>query len=355
MWKAKTMSKRTFIICTPTYNLSISKICNSEIRIENVTFISGKKIPYVRKHLGFKDRISVMNAWNQKNIGKKLIEDNVTYAIIKWRRLPDDSIQKPMRLIQEAIWILASSQFSASNRGIVDYFGLPEHGVRYMHKYFLYDLSGKKSRQSFSVASPIKTFELNGEWKRLMRHHLFPEVLRIINRDVSVDGKWRKSIRKAAILSGQSILSTDLPQAFMYNMIAMETLLTQRGDKFPDAIVERLNALFSWLFERRPRYWEQIITRLYKLRCSMVHDGETGDIKTEDLLNADILVENLLANLGLATRIIQSKSSLIELSKKVAAKRYLGISYKPPFRARFSQPASLKSKVERVREKMSWP
>lgn len=93
------MSKRTFIICTPIYNLSISKECNSEIKIENVIIISGSKIPYVRRRLGFQDKISQLNAWNKKNVGKKLIDDHTTYTLLKWKREPDDSLQEAMKLI----------------------------------------------------------------------------------------------------------------------------------------------------------------------------------------------------------------------------------------------------------------
>ena len=51
----------------------------------------------------------------------------------------------------------------------------------------------------------------------------------------------------------------------MLDMIGIECLLAERGDKFPDALIERVVALFGWMTNEDPAPWEMVLDRLYKL------------------------------------------------------------------------------------------
>lgn len=348
-------NRRTFIVSVPVYNLVINKENNSEIQVENVIFISRNKISFARRRLGFRERISEIDKYLLDNLGQKLFDTAETFAVMKLQRAPEDSLLKPMLRVRESIWILASSLFSPSTRGNTPFFGFPEHKAHLSHEYLVYDTQGTSSKYTWTVISPIFPFTLDNQWKQIMKHHFFPSILRIINKNITVNSKWYYSVRKSVILAGKSILSSDLPQAFMYDMIALETLLTYQGDKFPDAIIERLNAFFSWYFQRHSGQWEKTIKRLYKLRCKMVHDGETGEIKTEDLISADTLLYNVLINIGIAIKAIKNKKDLIHLAEIIKARKVLGINKRLPFRARFQTPRLSDQKLQQIKEKMLWP
>jgi hypothetical protein len=135
-------------------------------------------------------------------------------------------------------------------------------------------------------------------------------------------GKGARPVR-GLTLRGKSQLRNEA-HAFLHDMIAIETLLAKRGDRFPEVIADRLIAFFGWVSHRSPAYWEKVVDRLYKLRCAYVHDAQSDQITASDLLHADTIVRNLLRNIGRNPRVFNSKDALIEFQNQIAA-RTLGM------------------------------
>ena len=168
-----------------------------------------------------------------------------------------------------------------------------------------------------------------GYWKQNAAKKHFFALQKIVDKTNHVQPKWRNSIIRAASLFGKSFLAKHMAEAFMYNMIAIETLLTNQGDKFPSSLIDRLVALFGWMTTDDPKHWENSISKLYQLRCSFVHDGIHGEIDGMDLYESDTILSNLLTNICKNTKTIKSKNDIIKLSERVAACQVLGI---PPKR-----------------------
>lgn len=347
---------RNYILIYPVYNLKISKDIGGEIRIERVLFISKEKIPRVRKRLGFRQKISEMKKPWTGHYTPKIFEEAPSFAIIKFKALPKEPEVEPINKIKDAIWILASSQFH-TQRYKIRHFGLSKRQANIIAIYTLYDKKIKSGIRAFKQVSPVEPYELDKNWKRYNKNHFFFYLLGILNKktNVSINYKWRKSIRDAAILAGKSHFSKDLPQAFLYNFIAIDNLLSIPGEGYPNCLIERLNGLFGWLTKERPEAWESSLKRLYKLRCDMVHKGDTTDIRTEDLINSDGILYNLLYNICRFIKVFPNRQSLVTLSKKVEARRILNQKVKERPNLQYSHLSTSRIMISKIKNENDWP
>lgn len=339
------------LILIPVFNLEIGRELDGEIRIGDVVFVSTTKIPRIRKRLGFIKTISDINSKIPKETN--LFKRANTYAILKWNFANGQSVEKPISKIKEAIWILASSQ--TPSRTNIRYFGLPEHDKHLVNEHFVYSTkTGYFGLQSYRP-SPIEPYRLEKEWKMIMKNHFFLAALNIINDKTRVNKKWANDIRNTLIAVGKSQFSTDLSQAFIYNMIGIETLLTRRGEKITIELKNRLNALFSWYFKRRQwTNWDNKIKEIYDLRCKAVHDGEISNIKIEDLIFTDLIIQNLLLNICNSTKHIKMKQDLIDFTKKYQARELLNLPQKYPFKIIFRSHWPNQKQIDKIKERMSW-
>ncbi|MHA2062399.1 MAG: hypothetical protein ACW963_08940, partial [Candidatus Sifarchaeia archaeon] len=119
MSKKKSKPRRTQqLICVPVYGLTISPDLGREIQIENVLFVSSKKIPLIRKRLGLKQRIAEYDKQRPSYYRKELFSEASTYALVKTLCDPNSQdLTAEFNRIRDAFWILMSSQLDVSKRG----------------------------------------------------------------------------------------------------------------------------------------------------------------------------------------------------------------------------------------------
>ena len=149
-----------------------------------------------------------------------------------------------------------------------------------------------------------------------------------MNQDIKVDSKWRHTIRQAAILAGQSQFTTKIWESFLYNMIAIESLLVDfedRSTRTKDVMTNRFFAIFGWLTNERLEEWKEKFYRLCDLRNKFVHTGNIRGIIDKDVIDTDTILANLLRNICRLTEFFNSKRDIIELSKRLEARRILGM------------------------------
>lgn len=347
------VKKRRFILLEPIYNLKLSENIGSEFKIGDILFVSAKKIPRIRKRLGFTKTFGEME--DKKGFFKEsILKKADTFAVLNFTDIDKTNIGRYKTKITKAVWILASSQFYPSIRGKVKYFGFPEHSGRFFHEFFIHDVLEKKSGRTWELASPLEPFIFGAHWIVNNKYHFFWNALKIINNKAKVDKSWKNIIEKVLIFCGKSIFSNDLYLAFLFNMISLETILTRQGDKFPVAIIDRLNGLFDWYFEDDQYIWNNIIEELYYLRCKMIHDGDTKGIATEDLVLSDILLHNLLGAVSANTQSIKSQSDIIDLSEISKAKLILDQTKIKPIKVWFERSSVLQRQIDEIKKKMSW-
>ncbi len=327
------MAKSQKLLTCPVYGLVLTPVVDCEVRIGRVTFIAAEKIPRVYKRLGFKYPVSHYKE-KYHNSGYGIFSNAKTHAILKTNRDPTNKdLSTEFREIQQAFWLFASSFASYWNRQYAAMSLRPPHDSMSVRDIAVFDRSTDRYsvHYRFNAARLPNTCEVF--WKQNKKRFHFLNLLKILDGKHKIDPKWKHSIIRAATLFGQSFLANHLAEAFTYNMIAIETLLCEQGDSFPNALIDRIIAIFGWLHKEDPEPWELTIKRLYKLRCGYVHDGKSGDINGMDLYNADTLLLNLLSNLCANIRKIKSKNDIIRLAAELAALHTLG--KKPKRNAKF--------------------
>lgn len=350
-------SPRDYLLFSPIFNLLIDKNIGSELIIERVIFVSKEKIPRIRKRLGFSKRISQENqVWLKHNL-PGVFNAAPTYAFIKFKtKNINKDIWKPTIKINEAFWLLASSQYFFVNRDALRLFG----GIEYStlnSEHIIYDCTKKFTIRGFKKINPLP-FKLDKNWKRYEKKHFFPYLLRILNDNCNsnINSSWKNTIRYAAILAGKSIFSKEISQAFLYNMIAIESLLNiDPSEKYPFSIINRYNALFGFLTQEDPRPWEAIIKRLYKLRCDFVHDGSIKDIRTKDIIFADNILFNLLYNICKYIKYFPNNQSISVLSSKIRARKILNQKIKERPNLLYFHPDVSMNVIERIMKENNWP
>lgn len=351
----KNQKKSNWSLFVPIHNLEISKDLGGEIRIEQVTFLSSDRIPSLRKRLGLFKKVAQYKKIFERGGAPKMFSGAKVYAFLKTRRTAEDKLAREFGLIKDAVFILASSQFYRHKRNDRVPFGSPEHSLHLFDEYLLFENDADTSNWTQMRLDPAQPYRLNKQWRRFLSHHFFPHLLKVLNGSTELTPEWKYSLRKAAILAGQSQFARNLWEAFLYDMIALEVLLTHPGDRFPDAISERLVAFFGWVTKEDREPWETLVRRLYDLRCKFIHDGQTGDLTLRDLINADMVLANLLYNLCGLTRVIRSKQDILDLAKKLSARQTLGMRLKErPRRLKFTRQFISEAEYEKLENQRHW-
>jgi hypothetical protein len=97
-------------------------------------------------------------------------------------------------------------------------------------------------------AVPILGLVLDRRWKQFQDQVLFTNLCKILQRQTKVNEGWRYDLRRAALLVGESVGANDLLKSFIWNMAALETLLTKRDqERAEDAVQWRAEALLGWV------------------------------------------------------------------------------------------------------------
>ncbi len=195
--------------------------------------------------------------------------------------------------------------------------------------YFMFQARDKSWVLENKVSGRFMVLTLDKNWKEYQKEFsFFYELISIMKGEKDISDGWRQDIVNAAILCGQSQSSSDLPQAFLWNMIAIETLLTHRGDSYSTELPKRVEAFIGWTNNWKVENYHKRISDIYKKRSAFVHAGKTNDIDIHDLLFTDNLLVNIFYNILKHISLFSCKKSLIDFSKKVEAEYLLGIKSK---------------------------
>jgi hypothetical protein len=316
-------SAQAMSVFIPVHGLEIADDVGGELRVDDVLFIATKKISRVRKRLGLPQPLSEYRRQFDKIV--PLFESASTYALVRGRRDPlDSALVSERRRVQRAICFLASSLFARCDRGRY-HIGINPPVSQQLHESgLIFACDNDFARACHMSMTPIEHYRYGAEETAYMKAHFFNHLLSIGTRRSGMKPDWHKSVIRAAELAGRSYLSTSVIDAFMYDMIAIESLLLQPQERHNVVLVERINALFGWRMKHRADGWKDIVDRLYRLRYQYVHSGAGNEINGIDLYNADTLLQNLLRNICLFAPRFTSKNAIIEHAEKVRARKTLG-------------------------------
>lgn len=315
---------KSWVIIVPVSRVILTNAVNHEFRIGQVVFIDRRKLPRVRRRLSIPRRISEIR--NDYSFTGRIFDSSDTLAVLRhWGKL-QELRNKCIRIVRDELAILASSQLGYSKRRSGRHPAIAgERTGGSIDRLFLDAEGSEVALSSHKRVGTLMPLVLNGVWQSFQKSHFFYRLLRVLDGDIEVSRSWRNDLRRAAILVGQSQCSDDVAQGFLWNMIALELLLTQRDSKCIDALPKQAEAFLGWVGFWELSNYEERIREAYRKRCDFVHRGRRDHITIGDLLFTDDLLFNILTNLLVHIKRFSSKKEVIQFAKEVEAERVLGV------------------------------
>ena len=315
----------TWVLLAPVENVSLTRFSGLSYRIHRVELVAANSLPHRWKQIGLPAKLSCLK---QGSYLDHFFDEVETFATIRMRGVGVDVERKLLRLVREELAILALSQLGFAKRHSISVPSLSEEYRTGSRSHFLVrsdQVSWSQPNKTLGHPSPLV---LDRQWMTFQRKLFFDRLLDALRGKVRLGRAWCKDLRNAAILVGQSLCSRDLPQAFLWNMIALELLLTKSGDTVEKALPSRAEAFLGWMGYWNEAGYEDRIKDIYSKRCLLVHQGRRDEITLRDVYFTDDLLLNLFANIVGHLTIFHSKDAVIEFSRKVEAERLLGLSGK---------------------------
>jgi hypothetical protein len=306
----------------PVYNLELSKEIGGEFHVENVTFVRQEKIHRIRRRLGFDYRISAYNKAYGLKAENRLFRKAPVYAFVKHNKRLADPFHYEYLRTQEALFLLASSQFDRFKRTRKIRFGLPDYDTL-LDEVVMFEKGADHPNLKIIQAQTSEPYCLDKLWKGQFAFHFFFDLMKLL-KNKKISPKWKYCIRSSAILAGRSLFARDLWEAFLFDMVAIETLLARKGPHMKEQVIHNLTTLFGWLSSEREDHWLNLIEKLYARRADYVKQCHSRQLTAKDLINADMILSNLLKNLCVLTR-IHTKDDLFHLCDEIKARRALNM------------------------------
>jgi len=312
----------TFVCPIQGIKFDNNRVINGEFRIDKVTLVDTVKVPRIRRRLGIPFKVSELNHEGYFDLSRILKESD---CIAHFQTGGDgvSSEQELMVALDDELNILALSQLGFSN-GRRNNAGIYHNKNDDVSAYtmFLKDFTGySHSGFRMGYTSSIK-LRLDNRWRNFSKSKYFLNLIKLFQNHSDYSDNWIKDIRNAAIMGGRSQRETSLSAAFLWNMIAIETLLTTRNDKYSVELPNRIESFVWW-----SQFWNQSfkvnIQDAYKARCLLVHSGSKSEITSEYLYFSDLLLFNIFNNLINNISKFKNKQDYINFSERIQAAKVL--------------------------------
>jgi len=314
--------KGTWVFLAPIEALILTAAVKREFRVNQVLFVSGEKLPRIRKRLGLHMPVS---HYKNTSFGSRFFDGASAFAVFRRTGRPAKLKSSCLRLVQDELAVICLSQLGYSKRRFNSHPRLRgQASVSKLSDMFLNTANNAWGMHNW-LSGKYQPLALDRDWLRYQKQVFFLRLMRMLYGKSAVSKGWRQDLRRAAILAGQSQASDSIAQAFLWNMIALELLLTKQGDKYSDTLPKRIEAFLGWAGYWEVKGYEKSVRGVYQKRCAFVHDGAWDQITIEDLLFTDDLLLNLFANIARHPKLFHSKEAVVQFADKVAAEHLLGM------------------------------
>jgi hypothetical protein len=328
----------TWVFLAPVRRLVLTDAIDNEITIDRITFVGPNKLPRIRSRLGFHKRISHFKS-RQRGVLKHVFSEGTAFATSRFTGEGRTHLDNFLNQVREELVLLSLTQLGIRKRRNNSFPVLSEE-FPIGHRVLLMMNTNKDSWYApHELVGRFTDLVLDELWRENQQRGFFFDLLKIFQGTTKVSPGWRKDLRNASVLAGQSQCSADVPQAFLWNMIAIELLLTKQGDSYSDSLPERAEAFIGWTSDWKLQNFEQRIRDLYLKRCQLVHHGNRECIEIRDVLSSDVILYNVLTNIVKHPDLFKTKDDIILFSEKVRAERLLNIRPRTrPKTLRFAMP-----------------
>ena len=278
---------------------------------ENLEFVGRRKhitigkatVASRRSMLG---RLSKDGGW--KHVHPGVVEgmlDAKTFIFFPVSGRPDDLVATGSQFARESLWILASTFYRWTRRDPRAMFGLSGDLAAATAKSVFVGRTNTLTLSQWSHRGSALPVQLESRYFATYKNRNFRRYLGFAG-DPKLSKKLKLALWRAAVLAGRSQLSPSLADAFLYQVLALDTLLLSRNDRKSPVLAERLNGLLGWAMTVDPKDVE----RVYSLRSAIVHGGDSSGLTTHDLHLADLYAFNALHNAIVHRRLWKNKQQL---------------------------------------------
>jgi hypothetical protein len=303
-----------WIIIVPTEKLIVSddSPINGQWNVCDITFAS---------KLGLANFIRQSNLPSGADIlSSNMYNEHVAFAYTK-REGTISSIRNTIfRDIVEAANIIASTNAIRSRDCSMTGFSLYGSPLTKSRHEYYYDITSRVNVSHMHQHGMMLPFKLDDEWHRCITvlgyNSLFARIV-----DPTIEANWRRQIKSAAAMLGKSMLVLERADAFLLNVMGLETLLTVRNERNGNKLCSRIDGILGWYLEKnRPGYREEIAS-IYQVRNEIIHDSDYTKLTTELLVRSDAYLLNCLFNITSHPQLFPDKLSLMKVADNYSRNR----------------------------------
>ena len=312
----------TWIFLAPISHLILAR--SPTYKIVRCELVRASSLPHCRKRIGFKKRISEITEKHTQFI-KPFFEKKKAFLTLRLTGKGAEMRPRFVKHCEDELYILALSQLGYGNRSSN---GVPCITDQYQSgkvSFLLFNSNDNSWTQPNYITGHILELALDDQWHKFHSAYFFHTLLKILRNEIEVEKQWRETLYNASVLAGMSQCSNERTTAFLWNMIAVEMLLTLDGEKHAEILPERVEAFLGWVFDWNEKNYSEKIQDCYKKRCAIVHNGDRSCVEKEDLFFTDSLLFNLFTNLVRHHSIFKGKQDIKTFSEKVKAEHLLGL------------------------------
>lgn len=318
------MSK--YILIYPIKGLVLDKDINEEFKVDKVTFVSKNRLPRIRNRIGLPIKISKLKQKLPSSLNELYFDENETFAICELQINEKNNNNNVIKTIKEELRIIELSQLSFSKRinkhSISLRIGKSEKGSWISINKTTGELSGSAYYLNQNDITPLY---LNKHWVNFHKKRYFFKLIKILYGEININEKWKETLKKVALLAGLSQSTNNILQAFIWNFIAIEKLLTRKKDikKYEDMpiIIENL---FGWVPDWKYNKYSGLFKRITNKRHELIHNGNIECIEALDLTFSDFILDNLLFNIVININELKSHKKFIDFIDKIKEEKKSG-------------------------------
>lgn len=315
-----------WMVIVPMFQLEISDDppINGRWDVGEVSFVS-------RAQLAATLNPPTLTNLPRQSVWKRITEEDDGFAIITLTGTPNELRHSAFRQLREAASILASTAAFYGKRHQVSGFTLKGYPAFTAKNDRFIQTDGTAFCGNWNQRGFLHPFVLDANWHRAITQSGIIDLFARIN-DSTLSADWRRQIRSGAAMFGRSLMSLDLADAFLLDVIGLETLLTRQGERNGRRLYQRIKGMTGWhLRTARPKY-EDEIRRIHDVRCEIVHDSDYSNLTIELLLQADMYLTNSLLNIVRLPAVFPDKAALAATLDSFAANENWPTDSSIPFR-----------------------
>ena len=243
---------------------------------------------------------------------QRVFDGSQSYAVLERTGVPEELRHHVFRDLRNSAEILASTAAFYSRRHHSCGFTIRGYPLSTAKTDTFLDLNGTLIAGNWNQRGMLMPFELDATWHNAITQSGIIELFaRLV--DANLDPDWRRQIGSGAAMLGRSLMSLDLADAFLLNVIGLETLLTRQGERNGRMLTQRIEGMTGWhLRNARPNYQAEIRS-IHSVRCEIVHDSDYRNLTIELLLLADMYLANGLLNIVRHPAQFPDKTTLVSV------------------------------------------